>query len=233
MENGGGTFGRGGTRSPAPTLRRLAGAPGLALRGLLGLVYPPVCIACGAATGSPHGLCAGCWTGMRFIERPWCERLGTPFAVDLGVPGLISPAAMAAPPVFARARSVARYDDTARRLVHRLKYETGSTSPWRWADDGADRPRPRGGGRRDRAGAAVALAAVAAPVQPGGAAGAPRRRRPRPGGGGRAAAAGAPDPAAGRPQPPRPGRETSRGRSGCRTRRARASPAAGSSSSTT
>jgi ComF family protein len=124
VENGGGIPGRGGrTGLLAPVVRRLAPGPGLALRGLLGLVYPPVCIACGAATGSPHGLCAGCWTGMRFIERPWCERLGTPFAVDLGVPGLISPAAMAAPPVFARARSVARYDDTARRLVHRLKYE--------------------------------------------------------------------------------------------------------------
>jgi ComF family protein len=58
---------------------------------------------------------------LRFIERPFCERLGTPFAVDLGVP-LLSPAAIADPPVYARARAVARYDDTARRLVHRLKY---------------------------------------------------------------------------------------------------------------
>jgi ComF family protein len=41
--------------------------------------------------------------------------------VDLGVP-LVSPAAMADPPVFARARAVARYDETARLLVQRLKY---------------------------------------------------------------------------------------------------------------
>lgn len=58
---------------------------------------------------------------MRFIERPFCERLGTPFAVDLGMP-LVSPAAIANPPVFGRARAVARYDETARSLVHRLKY---------------------------------------------------------------------------------------------------------------
>jgi len=58
---------------------------------------------------------------MRFIERPFCERLGTPFAVNLGVP-LLSPAAIADPPVFERARAVARYDETARALVHRLKY---------------------------------------------------------------------------------------------------------------
>jgi ComF family protein len=40
---------------------------------------------------------------MRFIERPYCERLGTPFAQDMRSPGLISPEAMAGPPVFGRA----------------------------------------------------------------------------------------------------------------------------------
>jgi ComF family protein len=87
----------------------------------LGLLYPPTCIACQAATGVPHALCAGCWSGIRFIERPYCERLGTPFTVDLGQP-LLSPAAIADPPVFERARAVAEYDGTASLLVHRLKY---------------------------------------------------------------------------------------------------------------
>ena len=92
-----------------------------AWRFALGLVYPPACIACQAATGEPHALCASCWSGIRFIERPYCERLGTPFAVDLGQP-LLSPAAIADPPVFGRARAVAEYDGTASALVHRLKY---------------------------------------------------------------------------------------------------------------
>jgi len=35
---------------------------------------------------------------------------------------LLSPAAIADPPVFERARAAARYDDVARKLVHRLKY---------------------------------------------------------------------------------------------------------------
>jgi ComF family protein len=92
-----------------------------AWRLALGLVYPPACIACQAATGEPHTLCASCWSGIRFIERPYCERLGTPFAVDLGM-RLLSPAAIADPPVFERARAVAEYDGTASALVHRLKY---------------------------------------------------------------------------------------------------------------
>jgi ComF family protein len=60
---------------------------------------------------------------MRFIERPFCERLGTPFDIDLGQSGLLSPDAIANPPVFSRARSVVRFDDgPARLIVHRLKY---------------------------------------------------------------------------------------------------------------
>ena len=92
-----------------------------AWQAALGLLYPPTCIACQAATGEPHALCAECWSQIRFIERPFCERLGTPFAVDLGQP-LLSPAAIADPPVFQRARAVAEYDGTASLLVHRLKY---------------------------------------------------------------------------------------------------------------
>ncbi len=91
-------------------------------RAAIGLIYPPACIACGAATGEAHGLCAACWAGLPFIERPLCERLGTPFVADLGTGPLLSPAAIADPPVFARARAVARHDGAARELVHRLKY---------------------------------------------------------------------------------------------------------------
>lgn len=101
-------------------------------RAALHLLYPPTCIACGGATAAPHGLCARCWGGLSLIERPFCERLGTPFAVDLGML-LLSPAAIANPPVFERARAVARFDETAQALVHRLKYGAGSSSPGRSA----------------------------------------------------------------------------------------------------
>lgn len=60
---------------------------------------------------------------MRFIERPFCERLGVPFAQELGAEGLLSPEAIAHPPVYSRARAVCVYEDgPARGLVHRLKY---------------------------------------------------------------------------------------------------------------
>jgi ComF family protein len=85
------------------------------------LLYPPVCMACKAATDSSDTLCSACWGAMRFIAQPLCDRLGTPFPVDYGGP-LLSPAAIADPPVFARARAVALYEGPARELVHRLKF---------------------------------------------------------------------------------------------------------------
>jgi ComF family protein len=92
-------------------------------RGVLALIYPPTCAGCGAATADPGALCPACWSGLRLIEEPVCQRYGTPFALDLGVGPLLSPRAIADPPVFGRARAVALYDGVARRLVHRLKYE--------------------------------------------------------------------------------------------------------------
>src|SRR6201996_1243427 len=91
-------------------------------KATLDMLYPPTCLACRAATDRHGALCPRCWNMMRFIERPFCERLGTPFEHDLGQV-LISPQAMADPPAFSRARAVARFEDgPARTLVHRLKY---------------------------------------------------------------------------------------------------------------
>lgn len=92
-----------------------------AARPVVDFVLPPTCLACRKPVGAAAGLCAPCWTQMGFIERPYCERLGTPF--DHEADGaLLSPAAIADPPAYDRARAVARYSDVARDLVHYLKY---------------------------------------------------------------------------------------------------------------
>ncbi len=108
--------------APDPLLRALSAAR-RASAALLDLVYPPSCLVCRKAVAAHGALCAECWRDIAFIERPFCERLGTPFERDLDRPGLISLEAAANPRVFQRARAVARYDsDKARTLAHRLKY---------------------------------------------------------------------------------------------------------------
>lgn len=101
------------------TLKRLGAST-------LDLIYPPGCPACQRATARPDALCAACWSAMRWIEQPICDRLGAP----LGEDHLIEPdgrkisfAARQRPPVFSRARAAAVFaEGPARRLAHRLKY---------------------------------------------------------------------------------------------------------------
>lgn len=92
------------------------------------LVYPPVCAGCGVTIGRHGALCPICWQSIDFIERPFCDILGIPFAFDheAGVPGdggrLVSARAIADPPRYDRLRAVAIHDGVARKLVHGLKY---------------------------------------------------------------------------------------------------------------
>jgi ComF family protein len=89
--------------------------------GALDALYPPLCVACNTITNEAASLCPACWRDMPFITRPFCERLGSPFAVDIGG-SLLSPAAIADPPVFRFARAVALHKGAAQDMVHKLKY---------------------------------------------------------------------------------------------------------------
>jgi ComF family protein len=90
-------------------------------RTLADLAMPPQCLACHGLTASAGSLCSSCWSRLTLIEKPYCARLGIPFAYDLG-DGALSAEAIADPPPFDRCRAVASFDDIARQLVHGLKY---------------------------------------------------------------------------------------------------------------
>ena len=104
--------------NPAPS--RFAASMRRALRRLIDVALPPLCPACREPV-EDQALCASCWSKLSFIARPYCERLGIPFAYDPG-PGLLSMQAIADPPSYTRARAAVRYDDIARALVHAFKY---------------------------------------------------------------------------------------------------------------
>ena len=94
-------------------------------RGTLGavadLLLPPVCIACRTRIGTHGLLCGDCFAKVDFIAPPICARLGVPLPYDAGEPSL-SAAAIASPPVYDRARAVARYSETMRDLIQSFKY---------------------------------------------------------------------------------------------------------------
>jgi predicted amidophosphoribosyltransferase len=85
------------------------------------LLLPPVCIGCRTRIGSHGLLCGDCFAKIHFIASPICARLGAPLPYDAGEPAL-SAAAIASPPVYDRARAVARYSETMRDLIQSFKY---------------------------------------------------------------------------------------------------------------
>ncbi len=105
-----------------------------AITAIGNFVLPPTCLACEKQVVEQGVLCPECWGEMRFIDKPYCAVLGTPFAYDLGE-GVLGADAIANPPVFDRARAVAFYDDVARKLVQGLKFsDRTDLAPWmaRW-----------------------------------------------------------------------------------------------------
>ena len=56
-----------------------------ALSASLDLLYPPLCQLCHQHRAEPRAglVCGSCWTQVRFIRPPFCERCGLPFAGEL------------------------------------------------------------------------------------------------------------------------------------------------------
>jgi ComF family protein len=88
---------------------------------LVDFLTPPLCLSCQTSVNAGAALCFECWQKLNFIDEPVCDVLGTPFAYDEGE-GAISPAAIANPPAWDKARAAVAFDDGSAHLVHLLKY---------------------------------------------------------------------------------------------------------------
>lgn len=101
---------------------RLRGLCRRMARGLVDMALPPVCMACRAAVDEPGCLCGNCWGRLVLIAPPICDRLGTPLPFQPAESRPLSPAALAEPPAYGRARAVSLFGEVARDLIHGLKY---------------------------------------------------------------------------------------------------------------
>ena len=98
------------------------------------ILFPPACAGCRRHVTQPGALCGACWPKLRFLEKPWCAVMGTPFTHDMGE-GFLSAEAIADPPPFRRARAAVAYGGVARQMVQGLKFnDRTDLAPWmaRW-----------------------------------------------------------------------------------------------------
>ncbi len=100
---------------PAPS----AGRPPVGR--LVDLLLPPRCLACGVVVDAAQALCATCWSRLRVLGEPLCDRCGQPFEVDLGG-GMVCGGCLKRSPSWDRARAALAYDDASRSLILGFKH---------------------------------------------------------------------------------------------------------------
>ncbi|MFC0203150.1 double zinc ribbon domain-containing protein [Novosphingobium soli] len=94
---------------------------GQALAPLLDLVFPPRCPLCGAALGSPAGLCAACWSTLAIPGEPACGSCSRPFGDTMPQGGTCAPC-LADPPRHAGIAAATLYNEASRKLVLAFKH---------------------------------------------------------------------------------------------------------------
>jgi ComF family protein len=91
------------------------------IRPIVDYALPPRCPGCGAIVEDDYRFCLACWSSMRFLGDPCCDRCGMPFDHDRGE-GAQCGACIAEPSAVDRARAVLAYGEIAKAVALRLKY---------------------------------------------------------------------------------------------------------------
>ena len=90
----------------------------------LSFLFPEVCQLCGEqrATARDGYVCGRCWSHVRFIKPPFCERCGLPFPGDLTTPFECANC-REMELHFSAARSAVVAGGAVREIIHRYKYQ--------------------------------------------------------------------------------------------------------------
>jgi competence protein ComFC len=90
----------------------------------LALFYPRVCQMCEAERATPAEgfVCRKCWTGVRFIKPPFCERCGLPYEGEITGPFECANC-RDLELHFSAARSAVAAKGVTLEIIHRFKYQ--------------------------------------------------------------------------------------------------------------
>jgi ComF family protein len=93
------------------------------LTGITDLIFPPLCITCGAVLEehAPLPFCPPCAAGIHFIHPPLCPRCGIPFPATEGGDHFCGECLATERP-YAVARAVGMYEETLKTAIHLFKY---------------------------------------------------------------------------------------------------------------
>ncbi len=89
---------------------------------ILNYIYPPRCVSCSELMQENGKFCGSCWSQLNFITKPYCRICCFEFSFDPGEGNDICLKCNTTPPSYNFARSVLRFDEHSKKLIHNLKY---------------------------------------------------------------------------------------------------------------
>jgi competence protein ComFC len=92
-----------------------------AYNGVLDLIYPPICLVCGAEMAEGC-LCSVCIGKFEAVAPPFCERCGVPISSDR----MVCLSCELSEPPFVWTYALGKYDGSLRRAIHRMKFDRKS-----------------------------------------------------------------------------------------------------------
>lgn len=92
-----------------------------ALSSIIDYILPYRCSACTELTDQANGICADCFQKINFISEPYCDICGFPFEFHLENRSICA-GCIALPPKYDLNRSLFRFDENSKKIVHSFKY---------------------------------------------------------------------------------------------------------------
>ncbi len=89
------------------------------LKNLVDYLMPPRCVDCLEIAAEEFLLCSNCWKDYVFINEPLCDICGMPFEIQIESLCL---GCLHKKPPFTIARSIFKYNEKSKKLIHNFKY---------------------------------------------------------------------------------------------------------------
>lgn len=93
-----------------------------AYENILDYIYPPRCLLCSGLILNNNGFCIDCWNKLNFITEPYCQVCCFEFSTDYGKTNNKCAKCLNDPPNYDYARSLLRFDENSKKIIHALKY---------------------------------------------------------------------------------------------------------------
>ena len=90
-------------------------------KNIIDYILPTRCFSCASLVQGESGFCSQCWQSFNFISKPFCGCCGRSFTINLDHQAMCGNC-IKSPPSYDMARSLFKFDETTKKLIHSFKY---------------------------------------------------------------------------------------------------------------